>query len=80
MALDRKNDGERGIYCFYPFDRLDEFGKGCFKIGVTTASFQQRLQSYMTYFPNGVYKIAYIHAYIKGAKKQVFHYVGILDE
>jgi hypothetical protein len=49
-----------GIYCFFPFDKLEPDNKGVFKIGNTTQTFQQRLQQYHTYFVNGVYVLFFI--------------------
>ena len=49
-----------GIYCFFPFDKLEADNKGVFKIGNTTQTFQQRLQQYHTYFVNGVYVLFFI--------------------
>jgi hypothetical protein len=45
-----------GVYCIYPFSSFDKHDKGCFKIGVATNSFDQRLENvYHTYFPMGFY-------------------------
>lgn len=46
-----------GIYCFFPYDRLDAHHKGCFKIGYAM-SFNSRTEVYHTAFPLGVYFVA----------------------
>lgn len=51
---------DSGVYCFLPFDKLDKYKKGVFKIGNTGVGFQRRLSQYHTYYPNGVYVIAFI--------------------
>ena len=51
--------GSGGLYCFTPYGSLDEAGKGVFKIGQTT-NFHNRLNQYHTYFPRGLYMIAFI--------------------
>lgn len=58
----------KGIYCFFPFDRLDQKNYGCFKIGNTDKNFQDRLQQYHTYFVSGVYVIGLIYIYEKKGK------------
>lgn len=50
----------RGIYCFFPFEKLDESNRGVVKIGNTTQTFQERLKSYHTYFVYGVYVLFFI--------------------
>lgn len=48
-----------GCYCFFPWDRLDKHNKGIFKIGMTN-NFDSRGEAYHTYFPRGVYMIAFL--------------------
>ena len=46
---------EGGIYCITPFDRLDEYNKTVFKVGMAD-NFVKRIENdYSTYFPNGLY-------------------------
>lgn len=49
-----------GLYCFYPYDKLDDNNKGVFKIGLATTSFNRRLDQYHTYFPEGLYLVAFL--------------------
>jgi hypothetical protein len=43
-----------GVYCVYPFAKLDKKGKGVFKIGAADSSFYNRCeQQYHTFFPMG---------------------------
>lgn len=48
-----------GLYCFMPFERIDKKKKAVFKIGLAT-NFNSRLEQYHTYFPNGVYMVAFL--------------------
>jgi len=48
-----------GIYCFLPFEKLDSKGKAVFKIGMTN-NFYKRTEGYHTYFPLGMYLVAFI--------------------
>ena len=49
-----------GIYCVYPFSKLDNQGKGCFKIGVTATSFNDRFSHYFTCLPMGIYYVIFL--------------------
>ena len=56
-----------GLYCIYPFANLKESPtmkgddrKGCFKLGMTSTSFVQRMDSYHTAFPVGVFYFAFL--------------------
>lgn len=49
-----------GLYCYMPFERLDKNKKAVFKIGLATNSLNQRLEQYHTYFPLGVYMVAFL--------------------
>ena len=56
-----------GFYCFFPFERLDKYHKGIFKIGYTTNTNSNRVENYHTYFSLGVYVIASLeNLYSKG--------------
>lgn len=59
VVRDELNIKGAGLYCFLPYNRLDNH-KAVFKIGMTTTSFTNRLESYHTYFPNGVYMVAFL--------------------
>ena len=48
-----------GIYCFLPFLRIDKNKKAVFKIGLAK-NFQKRIDTYHTYFPNGMYMVAFL--------------------
>jgi len=48
-----------GLYCFLPFANLDKNHKAIFKIGVAM-NFKSRTEQYHTYFPNGVYMVAFL--------------------
>jgi hypothetical protein len=52
--------GKAGLYCFFPFERLDETHKGCFKVGYTSIDLTTRVENYHTYFPTGVYIVFFL--------------------
>ena len=56
LLIDKKG----GIYCFMPFDNIDEDKKAVFKIGITMGDFNDRVEGYHSYYPNGVYMIAFL--------------------
>jgi hypothetical protein len=60
VVSDDLNIKGSGIYCFLPFERLDIHKKAIFKIGITTSLFSKRLEGYHTYFPLGVYMVAFL--------------------
>ena len=47
--------GKNGLYCFLPYERLDDIKKAIFKCGMTTQDFADRLENYHSYSPMGVY-------------------------
>lgn len=49
----------KGLYAIMPFEKLDRKKKAVFKIGQTT-SFRNRFDQYHTYFPKGVYYVAFL--------------------
>lgn len=73
-------DESSGIYCFFPFERFDEHNKGVFKIGNTKQSFQERLQSYHTYFVNGVWIICLLKVSAKRGEVLPTNFKHILNE
>jgi hypothetical protein len=48
-----------GLYCYMPFENLDKSKKAVFKIGLAI-DFNHRLENYHTYFPLGVYMVAFL--------------------
>jgi hypothetical protein len=48
-----------GCYCITPYDTLDKKGNTIFKVG-KAMDFKNRIEEYHTYFPNGVYNLAYL--------------------
>ena len=54
------NDGG-GIYCFMLYDNIEKDGKSIFKVGLTTQTFQRRLQAYHTPFVHGVIPICLLY-------------------
>ena len=48
-----------GLYCFLPYSNLDKHHKSILKIGITL-NFRSRIEQYHTYFPNGVYMVAFL--------------------
>ena len=48
-----------GLYCYMPFERLDQHKKAVFKIGMAI-DFSKRTEGYHTYFPEGVYMVAFL--------------------
>ena len=48
-----------GLYCFLPFNRIDKNKKAIFKIGLAM-NINSRTENYHTYFPLGVYMIAFL--------------------
>ena len=53
MKITKEKSG--GCYALMPFESLDEKGKAIFKIGMSTSSMNKRMDTYHTYFPEGVY-------------------------
>ena len=51
--------GKGGCYCFMPYESLDARKNAIFKIGMTL-DFDKRADQYHTYFPNGVYNVAFL--------------------
>ena len=48
-----------GMYCYLPFGNLDKHKKAIFKVGMAL-NFKSRTEQYHTYFPLGVYMIAFL--------------------
>ena len=48
-----------GLYCYMPFERIDKNKKAVFKIGMAI-DFSKRTEGYHTYFPLGVYLVAFL--------------------
>lgn len=57
--LDDLNIKGGGLYCLMPFERLDQYKKAVFKIGLAI-NFRSRLEQYHTYYPQGVYMCAFL--------------------
>ena len=51
--------GLGGCYCLMPYERLDDKNKCLFKIGMTL-DFTSRIEEYHTYFPEGLYSVAFL--------------------
>ena len=49
-----------GLYCFFPYERLDESHKGVFKCGRTSQDLSSRIENYHSYFPLGVYIVFFL--------------------
>ena len=52
--------GKSGVYCFMPYEQLDKQKKAVFKVGMTTRDFADRIEEYHTYYPLGVYMVAFL--------------------
>lgn len=59
VLRDELNITGGGVYCLMPFDALDNQKKAIFKIGMAI-DFNKRMESYHTYFPEGVYYNAFL--------------------
>lgn len=59
VLRDELNIKGGGIYCYLPFERLDQYKKAVFKIGLAI-DFNNRTEQYHTYFPLGVYMVAFL--------------------
>ena len=57
LKIDLKGKG--GCYCFMPYETIDAKENAIFKIGMTK-NFDKRADQYHTYFPNGVYMVAFL--------------------
>ena len=44
-----------GCYALMPYETIDNNGKAIFKIGMSTSSMNKRMDTYHTYFPEGVW-------------------------
>ena len=60
VVKDDLNIKGSGMYCFLPYEQLDEHHKGVFKVGMTIGPFEKRTEQYHTYFPLGVYMVAFL--------------------
>lgn len=49
-----------GVYCIMPYEKKDEKGNCLFKIGMTAKSFKDRIEQYNSYYPLGVYLVAFL--------------------
>ena len=49
-----------GCYALMPYETVDRKGKAIFKIGMSTSSMNKRMDTYHTYFPEGVYYSAFL--------------------
>lgn len=61
VIRDELNLKEGGLYCYMPFENIDKHKKAVFKIGLAI-NFNHRLESYHTYFPLGVYMVAFLES------------------
>jgi hypothetical protein len=52
--------GRNGLYCFLPYERLDDDNKAVFKCGMTTQEYASRIENYHTYYPMGIYLCFFI--------------------
>jgi len=59
VVWDELNLKKGGLYCFMPFANLDKYSKAVFKVGLAL-NFKNRTENYHTYFPNGVYMVAFL--------------------
>jgi hypothetical protein len=59
IVRDELNHKGGGIYCYLPFEKLDIHKKAVFKVGLAI-NFNKRVENYHTYFPLGVYMIAFL--------------------
>ena len=57
MKLDLRKKG--GCYCFMPYETVDAKDNAIFKVGMTK-NFDARADQYHTYFPGGVYLVAFL--------------------
>ena len=59
VVRDELNIKGGGVYCFMPFSTVDVHGKAIFKVGMSM-DFSSRTEAYHTYFPLGVYMVAFL--------------------
>lgn len=71
--LEIKN--KSGVYCFYPFEHLDNKNKGVFKVGRTSQDLAKRIENYHSYFPMGVYIVFFLQypRVKRGQNKEELH-------
>jgi hypothetical protein len=77
VVYDELEHKEGGIYCYLPFDNLDNSNKGVFKIGRAT-SYRSRTEQYHTYLPAGVWFVAFLEAPNRSyayVEKKILEYV-----
>ena len=87
--LERDTVEGSGVYCFFPFDVLDDKKKGVFKIGMS-GNFDKRVRGYHTYLPQGMYYKCFlrnptklkgklsIHEYYVKIEKEIFRTIQAL--
>lgn len=59
VVRDELNLKGGGLYCYLPFGNLDKHHKSIFKVGLAM-NFKSRTEQYHTYFPLGVYMVAFL--------------------
>jgi len=69
----------KGIYCFLPFENIDNKNKTVMKIGNTAVNFQIRLQQYHTYYINGIYVLFFIKIETREGNKYPTNFKQILN-
>jgi len=60
VLQDELNIKGSGIYCLMPYEQLDKQKKAVFKVGMAVDSFRKRMEQFHTYFPLGVYYVAFL--------------------
>lgn len=60
-----KIKGKNGLYCFLPYEKLDDNNKAVFKVGMTTQDLANRIENYHSYYPMGVYIVFFLAFNIK---------------
>ena len=59
VVRDELNLKGGGLYCYLPFGNIDKHHKAIFKVGLAM-NFKNRTEQYHTYFPLGVYLVAFL--------------------
>jgi hypothetical protein len=64
-----------GLYCFFPYEHLDQSHKGVFKCGRTSQDLSCRIENYHSYFPLGVYIVFFLQypRIQRGKDKEALH-------
>ena len=91
VAKDELDVKEKGIYCFTPYENLDDNGRTVFKVGMAESTISGRIETHHTDYPMGLYLVAFLETptlhkdkmtqrtYYKSIEKFIMDYLTVQD-